>query len=111
MHALATDAIENAELAGIIASDVSLTHRLLTFVNSAAMGLLAKVSSMEQAVTLLGRAFAVDPHWPHRLVRAEVRLPAGPIRFFALRRRDRHAQPLLREVPYELPKRRLRLRD
>ena len=63
------------------------------------------------AVTLLGRAFAVDSHWPHRLVRVEVRLPDGPIRFFALRRRDPHAQPLLREVPYELPKRRLRLRD
>lgn len=63
------------------------------------------------AVTLLGRAFAVDSHWPHRLVRAEVRLPDGPIRFFALRRREPHAQPLLREVPYELPKRRRRLGD
>lgn len=61
-------------------------------------------------VTLLGHAFAVDPHWPHRLVRAEVALPGGPIRFFALRRRDPGAQPLLREVPYELPKRRWQLR-
>jgi len=62
-------------------------------------------------VTLLGRAFAVDPHWPHRLVRAEVNLPHGPIQFFALRRRDPIAQPLLQEMPYELPKRRWRLRD
>lgn len=62
-------------------------------------------------VTLLGHAFPVDSHWPHRLVRAEVRLPAGPIRFFALRRRDPDVQPLLGEVPYELPRRRWALRD
>jgi hypothetical protein len=59
---------------------------------------------------LLGHAFPVDPQWPHRLVRAEVTLPGGPIRFFALRRRDPGTQPLLREVPYELPKRRWQLR-
>jgi hypothetical protein len=61
--------------------------------------------------SLLGHAFAVEPHWPHRLVRAEVTLPAGLIRFFALRRRDPETQPLLREVPYELPRRRWQLKD
>jgi len=61
--------------------------------------------------TLLGHAFAVDPHWPHRLVRAQVTLPAGLIRFSALRRRDPETQPLLREVPYELPRRRWQLNE
>jgi hypothetical protein len=68
-------------------------------------------TNAQGAVTLLGRTFAVDPHWPHRLVRAEVRLPDGPIQVFALRRRDPHAQPLLQELPYDLPTRRRRLHD
>lgn len=62
-------------------------------------------------VRLLGHAFPIDPHWPHRLVRAEVMLPGGPIRFFALRRRDPAHQPLLGEVPYELPRWRCRLKE
>ena len=53
--------------------------------------------------SLLGHRFDVDPHWLHRLVRAEVELPEGPIRFHALRRRDRTSQPLLQETPYSLP--------
>jgi hypothetical protein len=57
-------------------------------------------------VELLGRHFEVDATWPHRLVRAEVDLDAGRIRFFALRRRDPAHQPLLREVAYKLPRRR-----
>jgi len=50
---------------------------------------------------ILGRAYDVDRHWSHRLVRAEVDLTAGRIRFHALRRRDPTDQPLLREHPYE----------
>lgn len=57
------------------------------------------------AVSLLGHTFDVDPHWPYRLVRAEVDLDADVIRFYALRRRDPTAQPLLRTVPYLLPRR------
>jgi transposase len=57
-------------------------------------------------VELLGRHFEVDATWPHRLVRAEVDLDAGQIRFYALRRRDPAHQPLLREVAYKLPRRR-----
>jgi hypothetical protein len=53
--------------------------------------------------SLLGRSFAVDAHWAHRLVRCEVDLDAAVIRFHALRRRDPTWQPLLREVPYILP--------
>jgi hypothetical protein len=55
------------------------------------------------AVSLLGRAFRVDPHWVHRLVRCEVDLDAAVLRFHALRRREPTWQPLLREVPYILP--------
>lgn len=50
---------------------------------------------------VLGRAFEVDPRWAHRLVRAEIDLTAGRIRFHALRRRDPTDQPMLREYPYE----------
>lgn len=62
-------------------------------------------------VALLGHTFEVSPHWPHRLVRAAVALPQGPIRFFGLRRRTPTDQPLLAEAPYELPKRRWRLQE
>lgn len=63
-------------------------------------------TSDQGRVNLLGRSFEVDPHWPHRLVRAEVDLTDRRIQFFALRRRDPGAQPLLKEVPYVLPQRR-----
>ena len=56
-------------------------------------------------VTLLGRTFLVDPHWVGRLVRCEVLLHKGKIRFFQLRRRAPKEQPLLNEVVYHLPKR------
>lgn len=56
-------------------------------------------------VSLLGHTFAVDERWPHRLVRCEIDLAADLIRFYALRRRDPGHQPLLREVPYRLPRR------
>ena len=63
------------------------------------------------AAPLLGHVFPVDRHWVHRLVRAEVTLPGGPLRFFALRRRAPESQPLLREAPYELPEHRHALRS
>lgn len=56
-------------------------------------------------VGLLGRTFEVDRTWPHRLVRAEVDLKAGQVRFYVLRRREPEWQPLLKIVPYHLPKR------
>jgi hypothetical protein len=54
---------------------------------------------------LLGRSFLVDPLWQHRLVRAEVDLKAGQIRFYALRRQAPKEQTLLKEMAYELPRR------
>jgi putative transposase len=49
---------------------------------------------------VLGRSFEVDVRWVHRLVRAEVDLKAGMIRFYRLRRREPGDQPLIREVTH-----------
>ncbi len=57
-------------------------------------------SDAQGAVQLLGRSFAVDPLWPHRLVRAEVDLTKELIRFYRLRRRAPEQQPLIKETPY-----------
>ena len=60
------------------------------------------------AVALLGHTFSLDTLWPHRLVRCEVQLDRGPIRFSRLRRRQPDDQPLIREVSYALPVRRFK---
>lgn len=52
---------------------------------------------------LLGRRFLVDPLWPHRLIRAEVDLTKGQIRFYRLRRREPGQQPLIKSAAYEPP--------
>jgi transposase-like protein len=62
-------------------------------------------SNGQGEVQLLGRTFAVDPLWQHRLVRAEVDLKARRVRFYTLRRRAPDQQPLVRETPYVLPPR------
>jgi hypothetical protein len=54
-------------------------------------------------VHLLNKAFSVDQHWSHRLVRCEIDFTHQRIRFYALRRRDPTDQPLLRELPYPRP--------
>lgn len=55
-------------------------------------------------VNLLNKDFSVDGHWLHRLVRCEVDFTHHQrIRFYALRRRDPTAQPLLRDLPYPGP--------
>lgn len=54
-------------------------------------------------VRLLGRDYGVDPAWCHRLVRCEVDLSAGRIRFYRLRRRQPTTQPLLLSIPYQPP--------
>jgi transposase-like protein len=59
-------------------------------------------------IHLLGHSFDVDKNWPHRLVRAEVDFKSGAICFYALRRREPSAQPLLRTVEYQLPRRKFR---
>jgi transposase len=52
---------------------------------------------------VLGRRYPVDPLWPHRLVRAEVDLTRGRIRFYRLRRREPKQQPLLKTITYKPP--------
>jgi len=52
---------------------------------------------------LLGRRYLVDPLWSHRLIRAEVDLSAGQIRFYRLRRREPKQQPLIKSIPYKPP--------
>jgi transposase len=52
---------------------------------------------------LLGRRYLVDRLWPHRLVRAEVDLTQGQIRFYRLRRREPKQQPLLKTISYKPP--------
>jgi transposase len=51
-------------------------------------------------VSLLGRSFLVDTHWPHRLVRCEVDFDRHRIRCYGLRRRAPTEQPLLTTTPY-----------
>lgn len=55
---------------------------------------------------LLGQSYPVDPTWPNRLVRAEVDLTRGQIRFYRLRRREPKQQTLIKTIPYEVPKKR-----
>ena len=56
----------------------------------------------EGRAEVLGRAFEVDRQWTHRLVRAEVDLDAGMIRFYRLRRREPGDQPLLKAVVHRI---------
>lgn len=56
-------------------------------------------------VSLLGRTFEVDPSWVKRLLRCEVDLAHHRIRFFRLRHREPHDQPLVKTVSYKLPDR------
>jgi transposase len=57
-------------------------------------------------VEVLGHRWQVSENWPHRLVRVEVDLTGERLRFYTLRRREPKSQPLVLEVPYQLPRRR-----
>lgn len=65
-------------------------------------------SNDQGAVSLLGHTLPVDANWTHRLVRCQVQLDEGLIRFHGLRRRTPKTQPLLAQLPYQLPRRRFR---
>jgi hypothetical protein len=54
------------------------------------------------AVEVLGRCFEVDRQWVHRLVRAEVDLDGGMIRFYRLRGREPGDQPVMSEVVHRI---------
>ena len=55
-------------------------------------------------VRFLEREFLVSVHWVNRLVRAEVDLDEGRIRFFALRRADWKTHRLLNTIKFRLSK-------
>lgn len=57
------------------------------------------------SVSILGRRYPVDAHWPHRLVRGELDLDARRLTFFALRRREPEDQPVLGDASFEPPSR------
>ena len=54
LRELNNPACEMAELSTIIASDVSLSYRILRYINSASFGFKTKIKSIQQAVSLLG---------------------------------------------------------
>src|SRR5512132_2988528 len=54
------------------------------------------------AVEVLGRSFEVDRQWVHRLVRAEMDLGGGMVRFYRLRRREPQDRPMMREVVHRI---------
>ena len=57
---------------------------------------------------VLGNQIEVSANWKHRLVRCEIDIDRKQMRFFALRRSEPSKQPLLRQTPYELPRRYLK---
>lgn len=60
-------------------------------------------SSPQSEVVLLGKTWPLGLTWPSRLVRCEVDLDKGRIRFFTLRRKEPASQPQILEVDYRLP--------
>ncbi|TVM35712.1 diguanylate phosphodiesterase [Oceanidesulfovibrio marinus] len=72
---LASQDFEVAELAQLIATDVSLSYRLLRHINSAYYGFARKISSLQQAVSLLGSDAL--RHWIMAAVLTE--LEPGPL--------------------------------
>ncbi len=77
---------EMEELATIIASDVSLSFRILKYINSAAFGLKNKIKSIQQAVSLLG--LNEVRHWSTVVVMTDLdSTPKGEeLAFMALQR-------------------------
>jgi putative transposase len=62
-------------------------------------------SNPDSEVSLLGKTWPLGRVWPNRLVRCEVDLDKGKIRFFTLRRKEPSSQPQILEVDYRLPNR------
>lgn len=53
-------------------------------------------------IQLLGAEITVAPHWPHRLVRAELDVATQTLRVYALRRREPSHQSLLKTTRFAL---------
>jgi len=68
--------------------------------------IFVRVTNQSGQVNLLGHTFEVSSLWCGRLVRADVNLTDGEIRFHALRRRDPHNHVLLATESYTPPTKR-----
>ena len=66
---------------------------------------IRETNAKGQAV-VLGHTFDVSPAWVHRLVRADVELTKGQVRFYALRRSDPHNHLHLATHKYNTPTKR-----
>lgn len=77
---------EMDELAAIIASDISLSYRILKYINSASFGIKSKIKSIQQAVSLLG--LNEVRHWATVVVMSDLdSTPKGEeLSYFALQR-------------------------
>jgi hypothetical protein len=67
-----------------------------------------KETNAKGQVAVLGHTFNVSPVWINRLVRADVDLTKGQIRFYALRRKDPHNHLLLATHEYKTPTKRFK---
>ncbi len=54
------------------------------------------------AVEVLGRSLAVDLHWDHRLLRAQVDLDGGMVRFYRPRGREPRDRPMMRGMAHRI---------
>ena len=70
LNTLGNPNCEVDELAGVIASDVSLSYRILKYINSAFFGLKSKIKSIQQAVSLLG--LNEVRHWATVVVMSDI---------------------------------------
>lgn len=63
-------AVEIEEIAEVISRDVTLSYRILAYINSASFGLRSKVGSIQQAVSLLG--LKELKHWATVVVMSDI---------------------------------------
>ncbi|MFW5490234.1 MAG: EAL and HDOD domain-containing protein [Desulfovibrio sp.] len=70
LHHLSLPDYDVAELSTLIAADLSLSYRLLRYINSASFALPNKIDSIQQAVVLLGRLQLVQ--WLRVVVLADI---------------------------------------
>lgn len=83
---LSADDIDMAGISRIVKADVSLSYRLLRYINSAGMGLAFKINSISQAITMLGQRRIST--WLQVLIMAEMSSTAtsGELLLFSLQR-------------------------
>jgi transposase len=102
--------IEGAPVRRPFPADWTLTKARLQVYPSGLVIFLRRTDD-HGCVSVLGHTFPIDAHWVHRLVRCELDLDAGRVRFLGLRRAQPAVQPLLGEAEYLFPHRRFDISD